>query len=156
MVNDGKDLLITWEFTSTDLQPVEQFAVDVRNRQPISRITKRQSGTSVQTYRTADNKIVLEDIDLDAEYFIQVCAENSLGRTCTEPITIQGKELVAMFAKTDAVVTGDENRVPVWVYIIIAVALLLVCLLLLVCVCVCVCCRMSKQQHYYPSKQGES
>ena len=158
LVNDGKDLLISWEFVSNDLQPIEQFAVEVRTRQPISRIAKRQSGSSVQTIKTGDNKIVLEDIDQDAEYFIQVCAENSLGRTCAKPIILKGNDLVVVIAKTDGVAPGLGNGVsplPMFVYIIIAVALILVFLLLVLCFCACVCYRLRKQQHYYPAKEGE-
>ncbi len=155
LINQGKDMLIAWSSNDTPLQPVTQYVVEVEGQRQVAKRQTSLHDDDVHRYVTTDTKVLVQDIKNEMEYSIQVCAENNIGRTCVEPLTI----------KTDAreppkisgiLVDLEGDDLPVWVYVVAGLGFLVIVTVLLCLLVSCICCyRVKRMSSYYPSKQGE-
>ena len=171
LINNGQDLLVTWNSESSKLQPISQYRVSVRstNVDTKSNIrSRRQSEPELQEYVTTEERFLLEKVENEKTYTIQVCAENDFGHACADSneFTIRGKEgeprMVVLIS--DGLEPSDDAESATIATLsqgyVIAIILLPLILLLVVCILVISviiysCCRYNSK-HYYPSQQGRN
>lgn len=160
-LNGNKDVLIVWKSKSTELQPVNGFAVIVESTtttRDTPTIARRQTVTGQTTreeYKTPWSNFLLEGLDRKQMHTVQVCAENDLGRSCADPLSLefpQPATLPTPQGISDSEKTGLplEYLIPI---IVLPILLVILCCLLLVGIIICVCMR-HRSKHYYPAKQG--
>lgn len=168
---NNKDMRIQWEGSPTPLQPVNHYIITMTRQTVNTRVAKRQNSfhddeadihgndadrhdNNVQQFVTTYTEIVVEDVDPFIAYSVEVCAENSLGRTCLGPVSVSADNEVVREAPSIGGQSQEERVFPVWVYGVVGGVLLLVATIL-VCGCLlCVCCRRSRRGTYYPRRQG--
>ncbi len=151
-------MLVAWTATATPLQPVKQYVVEVEGQ--TTQVTRRQTsvhGNNVrQRYVTTDTEIVIEGLNRGMEYTVTVCAENTIGRACVDPLIIINAGDPESPPRTGGVLLGgSEGGLPVWVYIVSSVGLVVMVAVLVCLLALCFCYRAKKINSYYPSKQGE-
>lgn len=162
--NDAKDLLVTWKAEASALQPISHFRVSVRTADISSDRSRRQasveSSSDSEEFVTMDTQVLLEGVENDKTYIIQVCAENDLGHACASPkeFTIEREEgnVPVIKISSSGLNPGDKSSSLPKGYIaliILPVLVLLGICILLLSVLVCSCCRSSSKK-YYPSYQG--
>ena len=158
-LNSNKDVLLTWKSEPTDLQPINEYVVVVSSASFVSSVEPRQKKddlSSVVEYSTPWTYFLIEGLDQQQSITVHVCAENDLGRTCTEPpLNLSFVELTSPKEIKDQEETGLELKylIPI---IVLPILLAVLCfVLLLVAVVICVCAK-SRSKHYYPARQGNS
>ena len=170
LTNSEQDLLITWESESSKLQPISQYRVSVRTANlddPKSAIRSRRQSEEfeVKEYVTAEERLLLEDIESGKTYTIQVCAENDFGHACASPkeFAISGKdgEPKTLVLISDGLAEPSESATAstalpegyIIAIILLPCILVLVVCILVISVIICSCSRYNSK-HYYPSQQG--
>ena len=144
-VNEGKDLFIKWQSSSTDQRPVKYYMGTVT---PIADVGTKsdQSDSGIITFRTNETNYTLTDIDTTKSYTLVICAHNGKDNPCSE---------VYNYKVTPEGVTADEEDdgldTPILIVIIVApVVVLLSC-----CVLLFIFFRFFRwYQNYYPEKEG--
>ena len=168
LTNKDEDLLVTWKAEPSPLQPVSQFRISVRTTDIPSRTnnvgqSKRQAnGDSGETgeYITTDTKLLLEDVESEKMYTIQVCAENDVGHACAEPKDFEiKKEVGKVLLVTSGGLQPSNKSWPfpkqyIVLIIILPIILVLAVCILLISIIVCSCCCRQNSKNYYPSQQG--
>ena len=129
---NGKALLITWEIDEENgLRPVDSYngtlqeKVDTVLRQTDSKIT----------FESENKETTVQDIDVQKQYEIQVCARNKFGVNCSEPFNFPPP---TPSPPTRGPVDTNEDGLSSGVIaaiVIVLVLLFLCCLLLLLLFC---------------------
>ena len=127
--------------------------------------SRRQENVSILPedyweYKTEQTSFTFKEMDLSRSYNISVCAENDVGRTCTEAMQftsksepLNPKHQGLNERKPSNKNTGLSLSVPIMVAIIVSVVIVLLLFVLILCV-VAICKCTSNERNYYPSKQG--
>ena len=171
LTNGGKDLLITWRAEQTPLQPVSQFRITVkstdasRSRRSLIGRSSRQANDETETteHLTTNTRLILENVESERMYTIQVCAENDLGHSCApaKSVTIKSDGKLRILHQASSAGLGPSNNaestsLPLGYIIAIVVVpslLMLVVCLLIISVVLCSCYRHNSK-NYFPSQQG--
>ncbi len=129
--------------------------VEGQTTQVIRRQTNIHDDDVRHRYVTTDTKIIVQGIKRGMAYSVIVCAENTIGRTCVEPVMINGSAFVEG-PRTGGILLGGSGRgLPVWVYVVSGVVLVVMVAVLACLLGLCFCYRAKKINSYYPSEQGE-
>ena len=147
LVNDDKDLLITWDIEEDELRPVDDFLGTVKETEAPNK--RRQIGESI-TFESGDREETVQGIDAQKQYEIVICARNEFGLNCSDPVffvpPITGEPLLPEES-------GGLSTGVIIAIVIILVLLLLCCLLLLLFLLFY--CRKERSRKYFPEKNGK-
>ena len=161
---DGSRLQISWEASSSELQPIDSFVVVVQQVTPSRsapsrrqvQVTSLRAG-DLEEYETNDTKLELVITDNSKSYTVSVCSVNSIGRVCSEPQKVVDGRKIPPLSLTPHSLEKKRRPSPglVLAISVIVPGMILVLFLALVAVIImCKCCSGNGKE-YYPSKHGK-